>query len=316
MTQEQVIYSDMTNVTTGVMDANNKLWDTNTKISTAVDNVKQTISDINAIAAMQSIRSVGSTSTKHNLWDTTALAAEHICVGLKAYYDDNEDQTGYAVIDFCDTDFDSGNFKDACSNMQVVQGVAAKLKIADLLPFNILAVDITGLQTSIDSLIKSAPANRIMKVSSKGATSQLKIKYTLLHKQIGKLDNLAGTLKRDNPEFWQLYDFGRRLIHTGKGHESEIVVLKPGEMVSLFGKEFTLGDGFTIRNTNSEIPMTVGLTDHPEAMPTTNLISINSKEDAKVVIGEGFGGTLGHYLMIMNPSAFANANVTVLKVKG
>ena len=316
MNQVQIIYVNMVNVTTGVMDINNKVWDSNVKVSAAVDNVKATIAEINSIAATQGQRTTGATSTKNDLWDTTAIEAEHICNGLKAYYDDTNDKTGYVVIDFCDTDFDSGNFSDAVSNMQIVQGVAAGLKIADLLPFQIVATEITGLQTSINTLIATAPANRVMKVSKKAATALLKVKHELLHKQMGKLDNLANTLKKGNPDFVTLYFYARRLIQTGKGHETEVLTLKPGEFVSLFGKEFTLKDTFTVRNTGSEIPIIVGITDTSTEMPTTNLISVGSKDEAKTVVGESFGGTLGHYLMIKNPSAFANASVTVLKAKG
>ena len=316
MNQVQIIYLNMVNVTTGVMDNNSKIWDTNDKVSAAVDNVKATVTEINKIAATQGQRTTGATNTKNDLWDTTAIDAEHICNGLKAFYDDINDKTAYAVIDFCDTDFDSGNFSDACNKMQIVHDISAGLKVADLLPFQVLATEITGLQTSINTLITKAPANRVMKVSKKAATAQLKVKHELLHKQIGKLDNLANTLKKGNPEFVALYFYGRRLIQTGRGHETEVLTLKPGEFVSLFGKEFTLKDVFTIRNTNSEIPIVAGITDHSAEMPTDNLISINSKTEAKVIIGEDFGGTLGHYLMIMNPSAFANASVTVLKAKG
>ena len=316
MTQDQAVYLEMTNVTTGVMDNNDKLWKSNTKISEAVDNVKGTVVEIGQIAIAQGKRTTGATNTKNDLWDSTALNAEHICNGLKAYYDDMKDKTGFAVVDFCDTDFDSGNFKDACNNMKIVYDVAGGLKIADLLLFNVVAGDITDLGTAIDLLKNTAPANRIMRVSKKGATSQLKTKFALLLQQIDTLDLRVKTLKRDNPEFWEVYDFGRKQIHTGKGHETEVVVLKPGVFVSLFGKEFTLGDVFTVRNTGSEIPITVGITDHPTEMPTTNLISIASKADEKLTIGEDFGGLLGHYLMIMNPSGFADANVTVLKAKG
>ncbi len=194
MTDNQLNYLNMTNATTTVMDNNNTLWSANIKISAAVLNVKTTVTGINAAAGIQGQDKSGTTANKHALWAVAALKAEHVCAGAHAYYDDLNDLPNMALVSYTNTDFEKGSALEAVVKMQLVHDKAASIAIALLTPYNVIAADITGLQTAITNFSNAIPGHTILQASTSAATEQLSGMFVILRAQMQKLDNLIKTI--------------------------------------------------------------------------------------------------------------------------
>ena len=253
--------------------------------------------------------------SKNTFWQVAAAKTEHICSGLKSYYDDIDDETGYAVIDFNDTDFEYGKGMDVVKRMQIVQDVAALIPIASLLPFKVLATEITDQQIAINEFKGSIPKGKILKTEKKAATKQLRSCFTILRKQMKKLDNLMGTRKISEPTFFDSYTNGRKIYNLGKGHVTEQLDLMPEHHEAILGKKIEIGDTVTIR-IHGPFGASVGLTDTPGVLPTTGMIEVEGDTDIKLKIPEDFGGVFGHWLVINNHNLLDDVSVTVLLAKG
>jgi len=315
MTTGQDNYAVMVDVATGIMDKNNAKWNADTKVSAAVVNVKLTRKTIGELAGIQGSSATGATMSKNTNWQVAAIQTEHICSGLKSFYDDTDDETSYAVIDFNNTDFEYGKAIEVVKRMQIVQDVAALIPIASLLPFKVLATEITDQQIAIDNFKGSIPTGKVLKTEKKAATKQLRSCFTILRKQMKKLDNLMGNRKISDPTFFDTYTNGRKIYNSGKGHVTELLDLMPEHFEAILGKKIEIGDSVTIR-VHGAFGASVGLTDTPGVLPTSGLINVDGDTDIKLKVPEDFGGKFGHWLVINNHNLLDDVSVTVLLAKG
>jgi len=315
MTTGQDNYAVMVDVATGVMDRNNAKWNADTKISAVVVDVKLKRKTIDELAGIQGTSAAGATMSKNTFWQVAAAKTEHICSGLKSYYDDTDDETSYAVIDFNNTDFEYGKGMEVVKRMQIIQDVAALIPIASLLPFKILATEITDHQIAINEFKGSIPKGKILKTEKKAATKQLRVCFTLLRKQMKKLDNLMGTRKVGEPTFFDAYTNGRKIFNSGKGHITEHLDLMPEQFESIMGKKIENGDTLTIR-VYGAYGASIGLTDTPSVLPTTGMKIIDGDTELKLKVPDDFGGKFGHWLVINNHNLLDDVSVTVLLAKG
>ncbi len=314
MTNGQTNYSNMTDVTIAIVDENAGLWTGNPKFSKRVDDVKLSVADIDIIAGVQRKKSTGATTTKEELWAIAAIKTEHIIDGLKPYFSDKDDKINLEAVSYSISSYNKGNSDNSLKIMQLIYGIGEPLVAAELVPFGIEVGEIADQLIAINKFGKAKPTKKVMTSTSKTATKELRSAYKLLRYRVGQLDLMVNTKKSTAPTFVEKYDFGRKIIHAGKGHVTEEVVLMPDHMEALLGKKFKAGDIITIRN-HSDFPVTVGLTDTPELFPDSNLV-IEGYKEARLKVPEDFNCIFGHWLMVNNPSHFDDVSITILLAKG
>ena len=315
MTDNQLNTANMANAVTDVMDNNLALWTANAKITAAVNAVKGTITNINTAAGVQAQSAKGTTQSKNQLWAVAAAKAEHVCVGLKAYCDDVNDAVLAAIINFSPSDFEKGSGQVCANRMQLVHDKATGIAIATLTPFGIVATDITGLQTAVTNFVNALPNRTSMVAGTSAATANLATLFSTLRTQLGKLDNLVGTMKVAQPTFVATYTNARKIINLGKTQQAVEVHLLPHHFEAEFGMKFSEGDTLTVRN-HSNVPIILALTDTPNVMPTAGLRDVPPQQEFKLVVPADFGGVFGHWLMVHNPQDIEDAHVTIILAHG
>ena len=315
MTDKQMNYQNMAVSAIGEMDSYNTLWNSNAKISALVAAAKTTIASINTTMGLQAQPATGATVNEHSLWIASAGKTEHVCMGLKAYYTDINDMTTFAIVNFTISDFLYCTKLEAVQRMQLIHDKAAAITIATLAPFNIVAADITGLQTAITSFANSQPLHTIMKAGNKTATAQLPTLFTTLRGQMKLLDFYVGTMKVAQPTFAMNYTNARKIINLGKTQQAAELHLMPKHFEAIFGQKFLEGDTFTIRN-HSEVTIEVFLTDTPGILSSTNGVKILGKTNVQLNISKDFGGVFGHWLVVYNPNALDDVQVTIVLAHG
>ena len=315
MTNKQENYFNMTEAAVGVMDANNGLWTANPLISGIVASIKGTITSINTAAGIQLQPATGATKSEHALWLTAGDKAEHICFGLKAYYTNGNDFVNYDIVNFTISDFTECSKIKAVERMQLIHDKAATIPIASLVNYNIIANDITGLQTAINNFTTSQPLRTIMKASTKTATANLNPLFKTQRAQMKLLDMYIGTMKQAQPIFVSTYRNARKIINLGKGQMAEERKLQPGEHMDLFKERFMIDDTFTIRNHSAMAKIKVFLSDTSD-VPATGGIEILANTQLILTIPTGFKMPFGHSLIILNEATMDDAHVTVVLAHG
>jgi hypothetical protein len=316
MTDNQNNTLNMANTATAYMDKNVAIFTANTKVTTLLSAIKGTVTAINQTATTQGLDTTGATTNKKNLHQIANDKAEHVCFGLRAYADDINDPILASAIHFTHSDFILGTTAEIVNRMQLVHDKAAAITIATLLPFNIVATDISDLQTAITNYSGAAPTKKVMQAASTAATAQLNSQFTTLRTQWGKMDNLVKTYKTAQPIFVAGYTNARKIVDLGKTMKAEELHLMPHHFEAIFGMKFQEGDTFTIRN-HSTVAVRGFITDTPTVLPTTgNQVSVEPNSEVQAKISADFGGVFGHWLIIHNPADLDDAHVTVILAHG
>jgi hypothetical protein len=199
--------------------------------------------------------------------------------------------------------------------MQTIHDKAAAIAIALLAPFNVVAADITGLQTAINSFSAAAPMKRAMVVNASVATAQLTPMFSTQRTQLKKLDNIINTFRISQATFVASHFDARKISNLGKTQQAEEIHLMPKHFEPIFGQKFLEGDTFTVRN-HSQVDMEVFLTDTTDTLPIKGGIKIPSKTDLKLAISKDFGGMFAHWLVVYNPNTLDDVHVTVILAHG
>lgn len=307
MANNTVAYLELTDV--------KAIYSTNAKATAAVANVKTTIADINKALTTQGLDNTGATVSKNEALTNAAKKGEHVCSGLIAYADDKNDHILASQIHFTHHDFTRLAIVTIIDNLQLVHDKAAGVPIADLLPFNVVAADITALQTLIDALKTAAPLKKALQASSTTATSDLPTLFKKLRDQLKKLDNILKTFKQAQPTFVTSYTNARKIIDLGKTIQAEELHLMPHQFEATFAKKYAEGDTFTIRN-HSDVPVRAALSDVPTQMPTDIVVEIAPQSELKLAVSTDFGGKFRHWLMVHNPNDLDDAHVTIILAHG
>ena len=315
MTDNQNNSLNMTNTATGFMDKNVAIFTANTKVTTLLAAIKGTVVSINQTATTQGLDNTGATTNKKNLHQIANDKAEHVCFGLRAYADDINDPILASAIHFTHSDFILGTTAEIVNRMQLVHDKATGIAIASLTPFNVVATDITDLQTAITNYSNAAPTKKVMQAAATAATAQLNTLFTTLRTQWAKMDNLVKTYKAAQPVFVAGYTNARKIIDLGKTMQAEELHLMPHHFEVAFGKKFAEGDTFTIRN-HSTVTIEIALTDTPATMPTANKIKVAANTELQATVSKDFGGIFGHWLIVNNPADIDDAHVTIILAHG
>jgi hypothetical protein len=305
----------MANAALGLLDKNAAVYSANTKVTGLIFDIKKTVADINKAAIAQSTDASGATTTKKSAHQIAIDNAEHISVGLQAYYDDLGDHTAEATVHFTSSDFTYGSVAEISTRMQGLHDVAASITIANLAPFNIVAADITNFQSAINAYVAAAPVRTTMRATASAFTAQLNALFSKMHTQFIKLDKLIKSYKLAQSVFVASYLISRKVINLGKTQQAEELHLMPHHFESVFGMKFAEGDTFTVRN-HSAVPVHVALSDVPAQMPTDLVVEVPAHEDFKLSVSADFGNKFRHWLMVHNFNDLDDAHVTIVLAHG
>jgi hypothetical protein len=318
MNDNQLNYQTMTGTTIGFMNgtAAKLVWGGNGKVTSKLAEIVATKGRIESLAVLQTASTTGSTINKNNAWDVAGKQAEHVCNALKAYASDAKDTVLWGQVNFTWSDFGRGDIDECIARMQLVHDKAVLVPIASFKDFNLVADDITTLQTDIDALKLAAPGYRILQSTKKTVTAQLVAEFKTLGVQMKSLDEIVDTFKKVNAGFVSSYHTARKIIHLGKTQKTAQLHLQPHQFEDCFGKGFTVGDWFTVRNHSPLATVKVFLTDTPNVLPTDNGVEIAPDEELKLEVAKDFGGVFGHYLLVWNKADLDDAEVTILLAHG
>ncbi len=315
MTNEQFNFLDMVEADLTILQQYNAIVTGNIKLSAIVTAVKNTHSSILLTAGIQSSINKGPTATKRSLLIDAATKADHVCSGVKAYADDINDETLLGTMHYTYNSLIKDKTNQCLVDMQAIHDKAATIAIALLLPFNVVAADLTDLQTAITAYATGAPQKRALVVNTSVATTQLAPLFTLQRKQLKKLDHIVSTFKKSQLTFCESHFAARKIVNLGKGKMAEELHLMPKHFEAIFGKKFMVGDTFTVRN-HSKYVAEVYLSDITTALPTVNGVKIPSDTELKLEVGKDFGGVFGHWLIVDNPNALDDVHITVILAHG
>ena len=221
----------------------------------------------------------------------------------------------YDIVNFTISDFLGCTKLTAVKRMQLIHDTAAAIPIGTLTNYNIIATDITGLQTAINNFSASQPLRTIMKATNKTATTNLNPLFKTQRHQMKLLDLYMGTMKYSHGDFYSTYHYARKIINLGKAQMAEELHLMPKHFEAIFGKRFEAGDTFTVRN-HSKYAAEVYLSDVTTVLPTVNGVKIAAETDLKLEIPINFGGVFGHWLLVDNPNALDDVHITVILAHG
>ena len=101
--------------------------------------------------------------------------SEHVCFGLKSYFEDEDDKTKLGEIDYTYTDFAYGARLDALNKMKKVAELLDPITIADLEDYEILPSDKTELNDAIEAFEASVPERDTIVATTSTATEELEI---------------------------------------------------------------------------------------------------------------------------------------------
>jgi hypothetical protein len=314
MDDPQVNYLNMSLVTMIVMENNKNIWDTNTKVAARVAKINGLNNDIKVLAGVQSDSGKGATISEHDAWDIAASDAEHVGYGLKAYYNDIDDQTNFEQVNFTYSDYRYVKRNDALDKMKKVYQRTAAIDPDVMLDFNVTAAELVSFSDAITAFENSIPVNRTIIAGTSAATKELPDVYTELRKQYKSLDLLVGTYKSTQIAFFDAYKSARGIVDLGKGKTTVELELLPKEFKAVLGDKFKPGYWFTVRN-HLDFPVTVYLTDKENELDVKNELVIEGKNEMKLEVPKDFKDVFGHYLMVYNSNTLDNVHVTIIMSK-
>jgi hypothetical protein len=314
MNDNQLNCLNMAKTAMGVMHSNNSIWGSNTKITALYQAIEQCIKDITELEETQSDSTKGATISEHDAWIIAANYAEHVCFGLKAYYDDLDDAINFEKINYTITDFQYGQRDEVLDRMKKVYKMASGITIGDLADFNVVALDLTNLDGAITDFDNSIPVRNVLRTVTSAATQELIPLFATLRKKLKKLDNFIGGFKQSHVAFYDAYKKSRAIINLGKTQVAEELHLMPHEFKAIFGKKLKIGNWVTVRN-HSDFPATVYLTDDTNTLLVKNEVIIPANDELKLAVPADFKNEFKHNLMIYNQNTLDDVQITVILSK-
>ena len=306
-------------VETGVLDSppNASIWGTNTFVVAAKAKVKTIFDQIMLDAGITEADLHGNTSNKEVLWDETAAMGVHMNVGVKAWAENKTvpDMVLAEMMHYSKSDLRQCSIQESLISLNFILGKTGLIPILDLPNVNITSLQITDFTAQIAALTLAAPQFRIGQVGQSAATGDIAAQVPLLRAALKKQDTLIHTFKMTHKVFVESYDNGRKIIDLGKTMKAEEAILHPKEHVGWFFKKYLPGDSLTFRNHSVLAKVGVYLNDTTE-VPATGGIIIEPETDFKLEIPTDFKCPFGHYIIVVNLSAFDDAHVTGILAKG
>jgi hypothetical protein len=315
MRDSQLNYLNMAKTAMGVMDLNSSIWSGNVKISGKVTIIKGLIVDIEALEGIQSDSGKGATISEHIAWENAAGKSEHVCFGLKAYYDDINDQTEFGMVNFTISDFLYGQRNECLDRMKKVYQHASAVDPDTIKDFNVLAQDLVDMNNAITDFENSIPVRNVIRTGTAAATKELPDLFTAMRKEFKSLDLMVGSLKATQLAFFDAYTKARVIIDLGKSQTTVELRMVPLEYKAVFGNKFEIGNWFTVRN-HADFPITLYLTDTPDILDIKNEVILDGQSDVKLEVPNDFKNVFAHWLVVYNPRTLDDAHVTIFLSKG
>ena len=314
MTDRQFNYLAMRGVVKAYMAKNSGKWSTKLKIVAAMALQQEVEDKILVTAGIQSTSAKGATISEKELGQIAASKTEHVCNGLKAYYDEEEDVTTFTDINFTISDFLYGRKKELIERMNKVWGKADGLDDDTLEDFEVTDAQIDELKVVIDAYNDAVPVHDTIVAATSAATEELPGLFTLLRKYMRKLDLLMGTLKAGEPTFYDGYINARGIKDLGKTQIAEEVTLIAMEYRALFGEKLKMGYWLTVRN-KSNFPATLYLSDYPDVLNVEDEVIVEGNTDLKLRVPADFNNIFGHWLMVYNANKLDDVMLTIILSK-
>jgi hypothetical protein len=315
MNDNQFNTLNMAKTAMGVMDENHGIWTGKIKIEARVTNIKGLIIQVETLEGIQSDSGKGATISEHIAWEKAAGISEHVCFGLKAYYDDIDDQTQFGMVNFTMSDFLYGQRNDVLDKMKKVYSHALLVDADTIKDFNVLAADLVDMDNAIKDFDNSIPVRNVIRSGTAAATKELPDVFTALRKQFKSLDLLIGSLKATQGAFFDAYTKARVIIDLGKSQLAEELHLVPTEYKAVFGNKFKIGHWFTVRN-HGDFPIIAYLTDTPDTLVVKNEVVIEGQNEVKLEVPIDFKNEFAHWLMVYNERTLDDAHVTIILAHG
>jgi len=317
MTINSKNYLSMVDRSQMVLNDYKTLWSNRAKMAARVARILGLETDLDLLAKQQGLSTGGATKTKKTDRDLAGDQAFHVENILKSYYLEEDDTTNYDIVDFCMTDYVSGDIKESIKKMQLIYDTAAaiiKETPTALDEFNLAATDMADLKSAIDELNGVSGLPFKMRSDNKAITKQINEKLAALRAEMKGLDVNVNTFTKTQSAFSDAYFAGRKIVNTGVGHKTAEVALMPEQTEAVLGDAYTVGDKLTIRN-HSAFPVDYGLSHDPNVVPTV-MKSLAGMTDILLTVVLDETGNFGHWLMLRNPHDMDDVNVTVLVAKG
>lgn len=314
MKSSQLNYLNMGKTCLSTMDVNNAVWNGNPIITAMVASIKANILNIENLEGIQSDSAHGATISEHDAWAVAAKNAENVCNGIKAYFINEDDLINFEKVNYTISDFEYGQRNTVLDRMKKVYNAAFVIPIADLVNFNLVGGDITNLDNTIKAFDESIPGYNVIRTGTSAATKELPDAFTLMRKNFKKLDIFVATYKATKPSFYDAYKKSREIFDLGKTTVAEELDLMPKEFKAILGNKLKIGYWLTVRN-HSKFPAIVYLTDDTNNLLISNEVLIPAENEYKLEVPSSFKGIFKHWLMVYNPNALDDVQVTVIMSK-
>ena len=317
MTINSKNYLTMVDRSQMVLNDYKTIWTNRAKMAARIARIVGLETDIEVLAKHQGLSTGGATKTKKTDREVAGDQSFHVENILKSYYLEEDDETNFDIVDFCMTDYVSGDIKESIKKMKLIYDTAAaiiKKTPTALDEFNLAATDMDDLKTAIDVLSDVSGLPMKMRSDNKAITKQINEKFAALRAEMTGLDVNVNTFTKTQSAFSDAYFAGRRIVNSGVGHKTAEVALMPVQSEAVLGDEYTVGDKLTIRN-HCAFSVEYGLTHDPNVVPTV-MKSLAGMNDVQVTVELDSTGSFGHWLMLRNPHDMDDVNVTVLVAKG
>ena len=314
MTEDQINYVGMSKTNMAYMVLKISFWTANLKITARVNAIKAFLLDLENNAEVQEMDTSGATKDQNILWFLAANLAYQIDIGLKAYYIDEEDNVNFTAVNYNFWDFMKCKKLTALDRMKLIHSKVSLIDIEDLEDYQIVAADVTNLNSAIAAFEAAQPVKRIMVADKKAATAKIAEDIKGIQKEYVSLDLLIEAMKRTQPEFVKGYHDTRMIYDLGHGYNTAELNVGPEMCATAFENKFEAGYSFLIRN-HGDVGILVGLGLIANGKPETTPVTVPAKSEIVLVVPKEAIGMLTRFLSIQNPSKLYVAAVTIIMSK-
>jgi len=314
MTEDQINYVGMSKTNIAYMVLKISFWTSNLKITSRVNAIKAYLTDIENNAEVQEMDTTGATDDQNFLWFVAADQAFHIITGLKAYYIDEKDTVSFKEINYSFWELMKCKKLTALDRMRLIHKKVSLIDINDLEDYQIVATDVTKLNSDTLAFEAAQPIKRIMVADKKVATAKIAEDIAGIQTEYVSLDLLVEAMKRAQPAFVKGYKDTRIVYDLGHGHDTAELSVGPEMCATAFENKFEAGYSFLIRN-HADVGILVGLGLIANGKPETTPVAVPAKSEIVLVVPKEAIGMLTRFLSIQNPSKLYVATVTIIMSK-
>ncbi len=206
----QMSHHKMHEACLGVLDSNNTIWQGNTALTGARNQLSAGIDLVISLQQTQGNVTVGVTEDKTTLRRQLAEKAVFVGGAVAAYADGQSDHDLFAKVDFTVSDLIHGA-EEACeTNCSNILKAAQDNAAALIANQSLTQADIDGFATMVDGFGEAISAPRQAKAGTKAATNQLPTALLANDRTLERqVDRLMEKYRTSNADFFQAYETAR-----------------------------------------------------------------------------------------------------------